>query len=294
VDAIGVADEHGARDQSLISVIMPVLNGMPWLEQQLSALHVQEAPGEWEIIVADNGSVDGTRSCVQQWSERDPRIQLVDASARRGPGAARNIGVENAAGRILAFCDADDVVRPGWLAGMVAALDGADLAAGVFDFGSLQGRAQANPVPVATTQMGFLPYGLGGNLAVRRDAFEASGGFSETLMAGEDVDFCWRLQLAGYRFAISDRAVVARREHATGRAAFHGTWVYGQCTTVLYRRYRARGMRPDLRGAAKAWVWLIVTFPGLIKRSRRPDWMRAFGIRAGRLAGSVAHHTFFP
>jgi GT2 family glycosyltransferase len=244
--------------------------------------------------VADNGSADGTCSRVEQWSQRDRRVRLVDASARSGPGAARNIGVGKAAGSILVFCDADDVVRPGWLAGMVAALDGADLVAGVFDFGSLQGRPHPKPVPVATTQMGFLPFGLGGNLAVRRDAFEASSGFSETLSAGEDVDFCWRLQLAGYRFAISDRAVVARREHTSVRGAFHGTWVYGQCTTLLYRRYRARGMRPDLRGAAKAWVWLVVSLPGLVKPSRRPEWMRAFGVRSGRLAGSLAHHTFFP
>jgi hypothetical protein len=79
------------------------------------------------------------------------------------------------------------------------------------------------------------------------------------------------LQLAGYRFAISDRAVVARREQTTARDAFHGTWRYGQCTALLYRRYRARGMRPDLRGAAKAWVWLVVALPGLIKPSRRPS-----------------------
>ena len=289
-----MADEQEASDRPLISVIMPVLNGLPWVEQQLSALCVQEAPGEWEVIVADNGSADDTRSCVQQWSERDPRVRLVDASARPGPGAARNIGVGTAGGRILVFCDADDVVRPGWLAGMVEALNGADLVAGVFDFGSLQGRAQPKPVPAATTQMGFLPFALGGNLAVCRDAFEAAAGFSETLSAGEDVDFCWRLQLAGYRFAISDRAVVARREPTSARDAFHKTWVYGQCSTLLYRRYRARGMRPDLRGAAKAWVWLVVAIPVLIKPSRRPEWMRAFGIRVGRLAGSAVHRTFFP
>ena len=289
-----MADEQDASDLPLITVVMPVLNGMPWVEHQLSALCVQEAPGEWEVIVADNGSVDSTRSCVQQWSKRDPRVRLVDASARPGPGAARNIGVAAARGEILVFCDADDVVRPGWLGGMVAALKGTDLVAGVFDFGSLQGRAHSTPVPASTTQMGFLPYALGGNLAVRRDTFEASAGFSETLSAGEDVDFSWRLQLAGYRFAINDQAVVAKREHTIAKDAFRATWVYGQCTTLLYRRYRARGMRPDLRGAAKAWVWLIVALPGLIKPSRRTEWMRALGIRLGRLAGSVAQRTFFP
>ena len=72
-----------------------------------------EVPADWEVVVADNGSDDGTRACVQRWSERHPRIHLVDASARRGAAAARNIGVRSARGRLLAFCDADDVEAAG-------------------------------------------------------------------------------------------------------------------------------------------------------------------------------------
>ena len=79
-----MADEQGTSDPPLISVVVPVRNGMPWIEQQLQALSAQEVPGDWEVMVADNGSDDGTRSCVERWSERDPRIHLVDASARRG------------------------------------------------------------------------------------------------------------------------------------------------------------------------------------------------------------------
>jgi GT2 family glycosyltransferase len=294
VEGISVAYGQLATDRPLISVVMPVLSGMPWVTQQLSALAIQKVAGDWEVVVADNGSQDGTRSYVQQWTERDPRIRLVDASARPGAGAARNIGVRSARGRLLAFCDADDVVQPGWLAGMVAALADADVVGGIFDLASLQGREPSDPIPAAMGQMGFLPFALGANLGVRRDAFETTGGFCETLSAGEDVDLSWRLQLAGYRFAISERVVVAKRERATARDAFRATWGYGRCATLLYRRYRVWGMRPDLRGAAKAWVWLIVASPGLIRPSLRLAWMRAFGIRIGRLAGSVTHHTFFP
>ena len=213
-----MADEQGTSDPPLISVVVPVRNGMPWVEHQLLALSTQEVPAEWEVMVADNGSDDGTRSCVERWSERDPRIHLVDASARRGAAAARNMGVRSARGSLLAFCDADDVVRPGWLASMWAALADADLVAGVFDFGALDGDPSSLPVPAATRQLGFLPFGLSANLAVRREVFEAVHGFGEDLSPEEDVDLCWRLQLAGYRFAVAADAVVEKRERAAGPA----------------------------------------------------------------------------
>jgi GT2 family glycosyltransferase len=291
---MGVAEEHETSDRALISVVVPVRNGMPWIEHQLRALSTQEVPAEWEVVVADNGSHDGTRGCVQRWSDLQPRIRLVDASARRGAAAARNIGVRSARGRLLAFCDADDVVRPGWLASMWEVLAGADLVAGVFDFGTLDGVPSSLPVPAATRQLGFLPFALTANLAVRREAFEAVHGFNEEQWPGEDVDLCWRLQLAGYRFALAADAVVEKRERAAGRPTFRAAWAYGTCGPRLYVRYRVKGMQRDLRGAAKAWVWLIAASPGLVSPSRRRAWVRTFGIRAGRLAGSVQCRAFFP
>jgi GT2 family glycosyltransferase len=294
VDDIGVADEQGTNDPSLISVVVPVRNGMPWVEHQLLALSSQEVPTEWEVIVADNGSQDGSRSCAARWSERDPRIHLVDASARRGAAAARNAGARSARGHLLAFCDADDVVRPGWLASLCAALADADLVAGVFDFGALDGEPSSLPVAAATRQLGFLPFGLSANLAVRREVFEAVRGFDEELSPEEDVDLCWRLQLAGSRFTVATDAIVEKRERAPGLPTFRGAWAYGRCGPRLYVRYRAKGMRRDLRGAAKAWLWLAVALPGLVLRPRRRQWLRTFAIRSGRLAGSFHLRVFFP
>ena len=217
-----MADEQQTSEPLLISVVVPVKNGMPWVEDQLRALAAQQIEVDWEVVVADNGSDDGTRSCVLRWSERYPHIHLVDASARRGAGAARNIGVRAARGRLLAFCDADDVVRPGWVASMSAALAGADLVAGVFDFSALDGVPKSIPVPAATRQLGFLPFALGANLAVRREVFEAVEGFCEELSPEEDVDLCWRLQLAGYRFAVTVDAAVEKRERTGVQAHVPG------------------------------------------------------------------------
>ena len=289
-----MAVEQSTGKPPLISVVVPVRNGMPWLEHQLRALSAQAVPVEWEVVVADNGSDDGTRTCVERWSERNPRIHLVDASARRGAAAARNIGVRSAHGSLLAFCDADDVVRPDWVNSMWRALADADLVAGVFDFGALEGSPSAVPVPAATRQLGFLPFALSANLAASREVFDAVQGFDEELSPEEDVDLCWRLQLTGYRLAVANDAVVEKRERPTGMATFRAAWAYGRCGPRLFTRYRTHGMQRDLQGAAKSWIWLAATLPLLVQRSRRRQWVRTFAIRSGRLAASAQLRVFFP
>ncbi len=286
-------DAQGAALGPLVSVVIAVRNGMPWLDEQLCAVAGQVLSSEWEVVVADNGSQDSTRTCVERWSQRIPRIRLIDAAHPLGPGAARNAGVRSSHGSLLVFCDADDVVRPDWLARMVAALADHDVVAGVYDFGSPDGSGR-EPAPAATVQLGFLPFGLGANLAVHREAFQAVSGFRESFLVGEDIDLCWRLQLSGYRFSVADGAVVRKREPVDERSIARKAWSYGRCGAILYRHYRATGMHRDVRGAIKAWLWLLVNVPRLFERQVRRQWLRTLAIRAGRLSGSVTQRAFFP
>ena len=196
------------------------------------------SPGRWSLRTTDPRM--GHASSIERWTALDPRIRLVDASARRGPAAARNIGAADAAGDLLAFCDADDEVQPGWLSACVTGLAKAEVVAGVFDMGLLNGRTPRPLRSAASEQMGFLPAGPGANLAVRRPDFEALGGFSEDLLVGEDIDLCWRFQLGGRRFAMLDGAVVAKREKETLPEVFRRAVSYGRSGALLYRRYRAR------------------------------------------------------
>jgi hypothetical protein len=144
-------------------------------------------------------------------------------------------------------------------------------------------------------QLGFLPAGLGANLAVHRRAFEDVKGFAEELLVGEDIDLCWRLQLAGYRFVIDFDARVAKRERPEFMQVFRQAAAYGRSGPALYRRYRDTGARRNLRGAVKSWVWLVGSLPGLVRPgAHRLDWARAAGMRSGRLAGSLQEGVFFP
>jgi glycosyltransferase involved in cell wall biosynthesis len=282
----------------VISVIVPVRNGMPWLPQQLRALTDQVCDEPWEVIVADNGSTDGSGAVARQWADRHDTVHVVDATKARGPGGTRNAGVEAARGDCLAFCDADDVVHPGWLAAHVSALADADLSAGFFDPWSLNGRATPTPVvyapPPGLNLFGFLPAAGSGNLAIRRAAFEHIGGFAQELMTGEDFDLSWRAQLAGYRFALNEEAVLARRDQQGFTAVFTRYLSYGRCGPVLFRRFRADGLRPEPALAAKTWAWLLVSTPRLFQPEFRDHWARIAGWRLGRLMESARLRVLFP
>jgi glycosyltransferase involved in cell wall biosynthesis len=270
---------------------------MPWLEQQLRALAEQECHEPWEVIVADNNSTDESRSVAEEWADRFSTIHLVDASKIKGPAAARNAGVKAARGELLAFCDADDVVQPGWLTAHVSALAKADVSAGVFDAWSLNGLPIPSPLsyapPPAVTLFGFLPAAGSGNLAVRRPVFEELGGFSEDLMTGEDFDLSWRSQISGYRLALNPDAVVARRDQQGFKAVFRRYTSYGRCGPILYRRFRVDGLRPELLVAAKTWVWLALSTPRLLQAEFRDRWARIAGWRTGRLVESVRQRVLF-
>lgn len=278
----------------MISVIIPVWNGMPHLEGQLRAVAGQECGTPWEVVVADNGSSDGSRELARAWADQREEFHLIDASAVRGPSAARNAGVRVARGDLLAFCDADDLVGSGWLRACVEALGSTEVVSGVFDFWSLNGREESPPIPPATRQMGFLPAGLGANLAVRREAFDKVGGFDEDLQVAEDIDLCWRLQLDGLRFGIAPEAVVAKRGRTGVRQLVAQGYAYGLSAPSLYRRYRAHGARPDLTGALRSWLWLVVSIPRLGRVERRQQWARTVGMRIGRLVASARHRVLFP
>ena len=278
----------------MISVIVPVRNGMPYIEEQIRALTAQQCSEPWEVVIADNGSDDGTLEFARDWSETHPNFLVVDASGLPGASAARNAGVEVSHGEYLAFCDADDVVMAGWLEACAQTLRQADLVAGRFDFWSLNSIPPAPPVRAATRQLGFLPAGLGANLAVRRVPFLEVGGFDEQIVPGEDIDLCWRLQLRGFTYAEAPDAVVAKRARADFRDAFEQAYAYGKCGPLLHKRFRSVGAQRDLEGALKAWIWLVISVFRIAQPTRRIEWARGAGTRLGRLEASIRLRVFFP
>ncbi|MGB5973543.1 MAG: glycosyltransferase family A protein, partial [Nodosilinea sp.] len=193
----------------MLSVVIPCLNAADTIDQQLEAL-TQQTTAPWEVIVADNGSTDGTLSIVEQYTNRLPRLKIVDASDKRGAGYARNVGVKAATGDYLAFCDADDVVAPGWLQALEQAFKSHSFLACRFDLERLN-PGEKNSLQNHELQqfrIPFLPFAGAGGLAIQRQIYDLVRGFDESFTHLEDAEFCVRVQLAGYKLAFVPEAVV--------------------------------------------------------------------------------------
>src|SRR5690606_14045168 len=225
-----------------LSVVIAAFDARATLGEQLDALAAQDVDFAVEVLVCDNGSRDGTPDLVRRRQEREPWLRLVDASARRGPSAARNIGAGQARGRFLAFCDADDVVGEGWLAGMHAALRRDEFVTGSWEGERLNAGNRASVSwttdPIVTKP--FFPWlpGTGaGTMGIHRAVFEEAGGFDESLTTGEDVDLSWRVQLAGHRLVHHPEIVLHVRKRDGLRAIFRQAYAYGAGDKLLRHRY---------------------------------------------------------
>lgn len=236
----GSRHPDGAVD---VSVVIAARDAARTLPHQLRALADQRAGGTWEVLVADNGSTDGTREVVAAARAWLPGLRLVDAAAVRGAGAARNAAAEVARGDVLLFCDADDVVAPGWLAALHGALGRADLVAGRLEWQRLNRRdaQMSRHLPQDdglqhTAPLPDLPCASSSNLGVRRELFRRLGGFDHAARYLQDTDLCWRAQLAGARLEFEPAAVV----HMRLRPSVVGAWRQGRHSGMGQRWLAAR------------------------------------------------------
>jgi GT2 family glycosyltransferase len=282
-----------------LTVLIPVRDGADVIVQQLEALARQEFAGNWEVVVADNGSRDGTVVLVETFVDRLPGLRVVDASARGGQAYAINQGARDARGRSIILLDADDLVTPGYLAAMAAALERHDFVAARLDCQSLNPSWLWSSRPSAQTDgigapFGFLPSAAGCSLGIRRAVFEDVGGFDDTIMEGNDVDLCWRVQLAGHLLQFVPDAVVNYRYRDTRRGIFHQARTYGAAGPALYRRYRDRGMpRRSWRTALRFHAAALVRLARARSRSDLAGCIFLFGFRFGLVLGCLEHRVLY-
>ncbi len=184
-----------ASPSSSLSVVIPVRDGATTLGDQLDALcRTEPTRGEFEVVVADNGSTDATRTVAMTFAGR-LAIRVVDASHRAGANAARNVGVSAALSDRLVFCDADDEIDSRWLSEIEAAFDaGGRLLGGLIDYSRLNDEIsiswRGNRGETVMKMYGFLPAAHFANMAMTRDAFDQLGGLDETFVhGGDDVEF---------------------------------------------------------------------------------------------------------
>ena len=230
-------------DTPLVSVIICTRNGSATLRPCLESLTRLRYPA-YEVVVIDDGSTDAVPEIVRDF----PQARYVRQEAA-GLSLARNRGMQEARGQILAYTDDDCIAHPDWLLRLSRAFNSSPkvVAAGGPNIpppprNGIEAVVAAAPgapahVLVSDTEAEHLP---GCNLAIRKEALERVGGFNPVFTAaGDDVDICWRLREAGGSLQFVAAAMVWHHRRFTVSAYLRQQRGYGRAEALLMKAHPA-------------------------------------------------------
>jgi glycosyltransferase involved in cell wall biosynthesis len=199
---------------------MPVHNAGPYLEESVGSILAQTL-GDFELVILENGSTDGSDALLRALAERDPRIRLFVNAHTLGSARASNLAISHARGAVIARMDADDVSHPSRLERQLEVFERREDAAAVgtlYEWIDDAGRrVRARDRSRLTRTATECPFAHGGS-AFRRRAFEEVGGYREDWTHRADLDFLQRLGAMGRLFVLPE-ALYAVRFHAGSMTA---------------------------------------------------------------------------
>jgi GT2 family glycosyltransferase len=221
------------------SVIVLCWDGMKDLRDCLDALKAQDF-ADFEVIVVDNGSTDGSADFVEA---QYPDMLLIRNERNLGFAAGNNQGLRAAAGDVLVLLNQDTIVRPGWLAVLAEIIEAypqCGIAGGkaLYPDGRIQHAGGYVDAKGSGSHYGYqqmdegqfdqvreVDYITGATLAISRQAYEAIGELDEGFAPAyfEDVDWCFRAREAGFRVVYAPQAVLMHRESSAGFDTSHAS-----------------------------------------------------------------------
>jgi glycosyltransferase involved in cell wall biosynthesis len=248
---------------------------------------------DFEAILVDNGSTDGTGAELERLTAGDPRFRVLHVEQNRGPAQARNLAWRTTSAPLVAFTDDDCVPQPGWLHALVAAGQHAEF---------VQGRTIPAELPSSRRPGWFdrsqrIERWSGRfetcNLLVARRTLVEHDGFDERfrIAMGEDTDLGLRAVAAGAATAFEPDAVVVHHLWPSGfREYLHQRRRYAESVELMRANPAARGLLRwgfVLRGV-HLLVWSLVPLTGLAVALGAP-WI-PLAVVAGWV-GLNAHRT---
>ena len=224
------------REYPKASVIVCSYNGGKTLDRCLTSLKDINYPN-YEVILVDDGSKDDT----QEIAARHPWIKNI-RQENKGLSFARNVGAHESTGDVIVYTDSDCMADPDWLyylmgtllSGDFAGVGGPNISPPAENWvQACVAAAPGGPSHVLLTDV-VAEHIPGCNMAFHRWAFNQVGGFDpEYRKAGDDVDFCWRLQQSGGVIAFSPAAIVWHYRRFTLQAFRKQQEGYGEAESML-------------------------------------------------------------
>ncbi len=245
-----------------VTVVIPVRNNASGVARLVAALR------GLRVVVVDDGSA--TPILASDLDAVHCDVQVLRHPRSKGPSAARNTGLAACTTDFVAFLDSDVVPRRGWLetllghfcdpavalvAPRIVALHPSDSVVARYEAvrSSLDlGLREAPVVPYGTVS--YVPSAA---IICRRSALTALGGFDESMVSGEDVDLCWRLNEAGARLRYEPIATVAHDHRTELRKWFVRKSFYGGSAAPLAIRHPGKTAPLVISGWTLV-VWMLV------------------------------------
>jgi len=305
-----------------VSVVVCAYNAADTLEDNLRSLERLTYP-DYEIILVNDGSKDRTSEIGRSFS----KVRVVD-TPNAGLSAARNVGLAEATGEIVAYTDADTRVDPYWLTFLVQPFLTSDVVASGGPnvvppddppMAQCIARAPGGPTHVLLDDR-IAEHVPGCNMAFRRDALLAIGGFNPIyLRAGDDVDVCWRLQARGWKIGFASSALVWHHHRSSVNAYWRQQVGYGEGETWLMAHHpekfldgrllwrgRIYSPLPFIRSLwgtkINAGVWGTAAFPSVYRTDVHPFAFLPHSIRwqvisfvlaiCGALVAAIGGHSW--
>jgi len=286
----------------LVSIIIANYNGERFLQTCLSWV-LKTNYSNFEAILIDDGSIDKSVRIIKEFAQKDRRIKLFKNRKTLGAAASRNKGIKKSSGEIIVFLDNDTEVEQKWLRELVKVLQSGPKIGGdcckLLDFEKRDRIQVAGVKLIPHTGWGI---GLGVDqreekwnkqaevvaisaaLAVKREIIDKIGGFDEKLAVHtEDLDFCWRIWLAGYKiiYVPSSRVyhwtkTLEQRKDMKATKSFIYFHINKNTLRTLIKNYEFFNMLKYL-----SWAFLINLGRAILVLIRRKDFTAIYGFLKG-------------
>jgi GT2 family glycosyltransferase len=261
-----------------ISVIVPFLNARQTIIECLESLLTQSYKGSIEIILVDNNSNDGSLEEVKKYLDEKKLkfVKVIPHFSKKGAAAARNAGLKEAKGKILAFTDSDCIADKNWIKELVKGYTDNTIGAVA---GGIKGYKPSNifekfssiftlkslPNPGVFDRFTLLRGGFAtANFSVRHSLIEKIGVFDEGLKKywSDDYDLCARIYKNGYRINYVSDALIYHHHRSNLKGLWKQAFIYGTVHSVLLSKHFTRMLILELPGLTfqterfplKAWI----------------------------------------
>jgi glycosyltransferase involved in cell wall biosynthesis len=276
---------------------MPVRNTLPYLDRAIESI-LGQTFGDFEFVILDDGSDDGSRERIRYWAGRDARIRVLEEASSQGPVGSSNLVVAQSRAPIVARMDADDIAAPERLRRQLDLLGrnpDAVLVGSLWEGIDREDRVVREPDLSALLASGFAAPFAHGSVMFRRRAFDHVGGYRPACRYWEDLDLSLRMAGQGrvlvirealyrHRFSETSTRLTSRRAEVE-----EAVDLMFRCRAA-YRRgedYEPLLLRPrgGRSGRLHPYTFLSLGFISLWSGLRPPTLRRLIG--AGALGANA-------